>query len=73
MNAGILGPLEVVSKALSYSKNNDIPIIKIKLIKPKAIRLVLHPKNSARNPPNIKLRMYSEKDKDSYIKECMNK
>ena len=26
MNAGILGPLEVVSKALSYSKNNDIPI-----------------------------------------------
>ena len=26
MNVGILEPLEVVSKALSYSKNNDIPI-----------------------------------------------
>ena len=35
-------------------KNKDIVIIKIMLIKPKAIKLVLHPKNSARNPPKIK-------------------
>ena len=35
-------------------KNNDIAIVKIRLIKPKAIKLVLHPKNSARNPPKIK-------------------
>ena len=31
-----------------------IKIINIKLITPKAIRLVRHPKNSAKNPPKIK-------------------
>ena len=38
---------------VSFNKN-DIAIIKIRLIKPKAIKLVLQPKNSARNPPKIK-------------------
>ena len=38
---------------VSFNKN-DIAIIKIRLIKPKASKLVLQPKNSARNPPKIK-------------------